>query len=297
MGVVDDATAVLVFLGGHGQFPGDTKRGRYSFDGPGLQTRVQLDPDRLNDAVSLLEDNGYVEVGKYLGSAPFEFGDVELSSRGRVEFERVSAVQAAAEAAPDRVQSHPEPPRDPDTRVARQPMPVGSPYGFQDEDWESVTLGRADKGRLIVVFGHQWESKHFNTEDLRKNVGAMFGAALSGALAKHKGTSVQLDYRPLQGGYGGHLFNEIARDIIGADIAVFDTSDQNSNVMIEMGVALTWGTRVLPIREDSTSKPPSDISGQTWATYRASGSTWLDVEHAKKLQAVAERALKKKGGI
>ena len=52
---------------------------------------------------------------------------------------------------------------------------------------------------------------------------------------------VQLDFQSLAAGYGGHLFNKIARDIIGADIAVFETSNLNPNVMLEMGVALTWG--------------------------------------------------------
>lgn len=56
-----------------------------------------------------------------------------------------------------------------------------------------------------------------------------------------------------------HLFNQIARDIIASDIAVFETSDLNSNVMIEMGVAPTWGTRVHPIRRHDAPPPPSDI--------------------------------------
>jgi len=42
----------------------------------------------------------------------------------------------------------------------------------------------------------------------------------------------------LSAGYGRHLFNEIASDIISADIAVFEASDLNANVMIEIGVAL-----------------------------------------------------------
>jgi hypothetical protein len=51
------------------------------------------------------------------------------------------------------------------------------------------------------------------------------------------------------------------------DIAVFDVSDLNPNVMIEIGVALTWGIRMLLIRENGSPTPPSDISGQTWAKY------------------------------
>jgi hypothetical protein len=105
---------------------------------------------------------------------------------------------------------------------------------------------------------------------------------------------VELDFRILKAGYGSHLFNEIAKDIIGADIAIFDTSDANPNVMLEMGVALTWGRRVLPIREHSTPPPPPDISGQTWTTYSNSGGTWDDPEHHAKLVAMVKRAVEKK---
>lgn len=96
-------------------------------------------------------------------------------------------------------------------------------------------------------------------------------------------------------GYGEHLFNEIARDIISADIAVFETSDLNPNVMLEMGVALTWGIRVLPIKDEGCPRPPSDISGQTWADYRNSAAEFIDSEHHRKLIRMVERAARKKG--
>jgi hypothetical protein len=57
--------------------------------------------------------------------------------------------------------------------------------------------------------------------------------------------------------YGEYLFNEIARDIISADIAVFDTSGLTPNVMLEMGVALTSGTRVPPILTEPALRRPA----------------------------------------
>lgn len=93
---------------------------------------------------------------------------------------------------------------------------------------------------------------------------------------------------------GEHLFNEIARDIISADIAIFDTSDLNPNVMVEMGVALTWGVGVLPIKHQDCPKPPSDISGQTWADYKNSAEAFSDIEHDQKLMRMVERAARKK---
>jgi hypothetical protein len=108
-------------------------------------------------------------------------------------------------------------------------------------------------------------------------------------------TPVKLKFSVLAAGYGEHLFNQIARGIIGSDIAVFETSDLNANVMLEMGVALTWGVRVLPIKAEGKPMPPSDVSGQTWADYRQSGAEFLDPDHLDKIVAMIERALRKKG--
>jgi len=105
---------------------------------------------------------------------------------------------------------------------------------------------------------------------------------------------IEMKFEKLTAGYGEHLFNTITRSIIGSDIAVFEISNQNPNVMIELGVALTWGVRVLPIREKSNPTPPSDISGQTWITYENSGEKILDGEFYKKLEKTRERAISKK---
>jgi hypothetical protein len=105
---------------------------------------------------------------------------------------------------------------------------------------------------------------------------------------------ISLEFKPLAAGYGEHLFNQITRDIIAADIAVFETSDMNPNVMIEMGVALTWGCRVLPIKKVGRSKPPSDISGQTWADYQNDGTGFTNPNHDDDILGMVERAIKKK---
>ena len=55
------------------------------------------------------------------------------------------------------------------------------------------------------------------------------------------------------------------------------------------------GIRVLPIREESTDQPPTDISGHTWACYRDSGSSWEDdPEHFNSVVAMVELAARKK---
>jgi hypothetical protein len=42
-----------------------------------------LDADRLNDAVSLLDDDGLTESNAMMGTDPFDFGDVMITARGR----------------------------------------------------------------------------------------------------------------------------------------------------------------------------------------------------------------------
>ena len=185
----------------------------------------------------------------------------------------------------------------PEAKPTLPPSPAGSPYGFTDEDWEVVSRHKARADRLYVVLGHQFESTTYDAAGLKKNVMAMLDAAvqLYNNERRHGAAPITLKFKVLAAGYGEHLFNQIARDIIGADIAVFETSDLNANVMLEMGVALTWGVRVLPIKLEGKPKPPSDISGQTWADYHSNGDSFIDPDHEEKLVAMIERAVRKKG--
>jgi len=280
--ILDDATKVLLALANYGQGEGDSQKGRYSLEGDEVADATGLSPERINDAVDILDESGYVRTMKVMGTAPYSFHSVELTPRGRVEGERVQSSEDMTTEAPS---SEP--------LVKRSVTPVGSPYGFTDQDWAAVTVDRENADAVIVCFGYQWTSPLYSTSDLEANVEKMFDTAL-GSVNARNGTNAQLLFRKLEGGYGGHLFNEIARHIIGSDIAVFDTSDQNPNVMIELGVALTWGRSVLPMRDQRSPKTPSDISGQTWAEYLNSGATWSDPNHARKLEKLVELAISRK---
>jgi len=251
--------------------------------GPKLQELTELTPAEINDAVTILEESGYVELFRYMGTAPFDFGEIVLRPRGRYEYERMTEKKAVSQTTK--------------TEIFRPPVPVGSPYNFKDEDWEIVAEVKGRPGQLHVVFGFQFESTHYDTENLKQNAEEMFQNAVEAYNKLPDAITVELIFQPLAAGYGEHLFNEIVRDIISADIAVFDTSDFNPNVMLEMGVALTWGVRVLPIQEENCPEPPSDISGQTWAKYRGSGSEFVDSGHKNKLYRMVERAARKKGRI
>ena len=264
-----------------------------------IAEKAKLPPDRVNDAMALLVNAGQAEWNQTFGTAPFDFNSAMITSRGRYEQQRLqAAIEERLRAAPGDVTERPPSA----TQVAqaavdmgiRPPAPVGSPFGFTDQDWETVAARKKDPLRLHTVLGHQFESGHFESGALRQNVEIMLKAAVDQYNAAAQSSPVVLHHRALSAGYGEHLFNEIARDIIGADIAVFETSELNPNVMLEMGVALTWGVRVLPIKLEGRPKPPSDVSGQTWADYRDSAATFVDDEHRQKLVNMIERALHKK---
>jgi hypothetical protein len=174
-------------------------------------------------------------------------------------------------------------------------LPSVQPYGFNEQDWEIVSERKGTPHILYVVLGFQFKSSYYEPDGLKGNVYAMLEAAVAEYNRLPSAIPVSLEFHPLAAGYGEHLFNEIARDIIGSDIAVFDPSDLNPNVMLEIGVALTWGVRVLVIKAEGCPKPPSDISGQTWADYRESASHFVDPDYHRKLVRMVKRAVHRKG--
>jgi len=257
--------------------------------GAELAHATQLTPNEINDAVSVLREAGLVEWLQTLGTGPYDFNSVWITARGRYETERIMNQAVTTTAQGDQATAVQE------VQVARPPAPVGSPFGFTDYDWEIVADRKSRKDKLFVVLGYKFESEHYNSAQLIANVQHMFEAAVAEYNEQNASYQISLDFRALSAGYGEHLFNEIARDIISSDIAVFETSNLTPNVMVELGVALTWGIRVLPIKREGQPTPPSDISGQTWVDYRDSAQTFIDPEHNQKLVRMIERAVRKKG--
>lgn len=254
---------------------------QFEIDGKRIQALTNLTPQEINDAVSILIDATYVEWLQEMGTNPYDFSCAWITPRGKLEHERAKKEfeQSSSTTKP---------------KIYEPLTPVGSPYGFKEEDWETVTEKKSRANVLSVVFGYQFKSDKYDASILKENVGNSFKSAVEKYNSLKNAIPVDLNFRPLAAGYGEHLFNEICRDIISADIAVFDTSDLNPNVMLEMGVALTWGIRVLPIKMKDCPKPPSDISGQTWADYENNGQGFVEPDHAEKMLRMVERSAKKK---
>lgn len=261
--------------------------GRSMVKGEYISEKVNLLPAQINDAITILNESGLVEWRQWLGTSPYIFGEVGITARGRYEHERITSESVKAPVVVNK--------EIPNVTINRPPAPVGSPYGFNDEDWEIVSERKSQQNKLYVVLGYQFESSYYDSTLLQNNLKNDFVNAIERYNDLPGSESVELIFKPLAAGYGEHLFNEISRDIISSDIAVFDTSDLNANVMVEIGVALTWGVRVLPIKKQGCSKPPSDISGHTWADYEDSAKRFIDDEHSDKLLRMVERAIRKKG--
>lgn len=243
-----------------------------------LAERSKLEPQILNDSISYLKDIGAISTDNFLGTHPYTFGIVNVLPRGRYIYNEIIDEQKRT--------------RDENAMPKRQTNPVGSPYGFTEDDWEYVELKRRQANIIYIIFGYQFESRYYDTSRLIQNI----KSKIESINAKINNTSTQkieVVFKSLSAGYGEHLFNSIAREIISADIAIFETSDGNPNVMIELGVALTWGIKVLPIRNKVSMKPPSDISGQTWVEYTESGTEFCDPEFDVKLEVLMNRIIRK----
>jgi hypothetical protein len=254
---------------------------RHHYENTELQDMSQLSPVDLNDAIGYLEDVGAVEVTRALGTGPFEFDSVVVEPRGRFLYDEMRAQEKKRR---EELISPPD----------RSIHPIGSPDGFTEEDWEAVSLQKENDRILYVVLCMQCESRYYDTETLVHNFQAIFQRAIKRYNDKNKNVKIALQFEKLMAGSGEHLFNRIARSIIGSDIAVFETSDLNPDVMLEMGIALTWGVKVLPIRIKGGPRPPSDVSGQTWIEYEDSGEKIIEDEFDRRLAKVIERIIAKK---
>ena len=82
--IKENAGIILTALYEESQKPGQPDE----VTGQRLQELTKLAPDQINDAVAILRDNGYIEWQQFIGTSPFDFGYVEITPRGKVEYER-----------------------------------------------------------------------------------------------------------------------------------------------------------------------------------------------------------------
>lgn len=163
---------------------------------------------------------------------------------------------------------------------------------FDDSALERIAKRRQAESKIFVVFGYQFESKYYDSNELKKNIAARL-SRLQNLFSDLESLDISLEFRPLKGGLGKHLFEDILVDIASADIAIFEVSDLNPNVFLEMGVALSHGVPVIPLKHKDSGKIPSDISGLMWVMYDDNGRILLDENFDYDLQVLVSSAKKR----
>jgi predicted nucleotide-binding protein len=102
MTLVSDASLVFRAVAEFEVQPGDVQRGYRNLTQHGvvatLKERwgVEMAPQRLNEAVDILENNGYIKVSRGSGTTPYKFSGVEITAGGRLQHEKqIEKVRAA----------------------------------------------------------------------------------------------------------------------------------------------------------------------------------------------------------
>lgn len=261
------------------------KSEKEDFGNDELQAQSALSFREISDALEYLDGIGAIKTLRGLSRGNSHVVAAHLLSRGRYLYHEIRT----------KIKEEKRKGYEPIVALPTRPLnPIGSPYGFTEYDWETVALQKENANKLFVVLGLQFNSDFYDTEKLGQNLNSILLKNIEGYNKLHIGNEITLNFERLAAGYGEHLFNDIARSIIGADIAIFESSNLNPNVMIEMGVALTWGVRVLLIRKKGCPKPPSDISGQTWIEYDEDLLTIFDDDFEKRLRKMIERVMANK---
>lgn len=258
---------------------------RSEFSSHWLQLQSGLEPEAIDRAVDYLDDLGAV---KACGPAshPFAFRDVRLQSRGRFLYQAMRAVQQAEPPESEAWRLLPDPP----------PNPVATPYGLTAEDWAVVALRKTDSQTLHVVLALQFVSPYYDMKALIRNIEGRFRRAVQEYNYRHYEAMITVRFEHLLAGLKPDPFNRVARDIVGADLAVFETSDCNPNVMLEMGVALTWGVPVVPLRRAAARPIVLDVSGQGYVLHENSAAHILCEAFDEELVGTIEQAIRMKTG-
>lgn len=265
--------------------------------GKSINELTGFEANDINDAVDYLESIGAIKVLKALRTDPYNFSRIKVTARGKYLFYEIRDELKTSKTKEEKKKDISEKLRNDETLLLpeRPKNPVGSPYGFQEKDWKFVSSRKKDDKNLYVVLGLKYKSEHYNTTKLIKNLETHFKTSLKSSIEKEEIDPAKLQFEKLRAGLGGHVFNKIAKKIIGADIAVFEVSDHAPNVMIELGVALTWGIPVIPLFKNGAPELPSDISGHSWVKYDDNFNIIFDDDFQDNLKEIIRDSLQEKG--
>ena len=70
----------------------DKENSEMWYKGPTVQEYLQIRIQDMNDAVTILYENGFIDRMNWLGTAPYSFGQIRINPRGKYEFEKKDSI-------------------------------------------------------------------------------------------------------------------------------------------------------------------------------------------------------------
>lgn len=130
-----------------------------------------------------------------------------------------------------------------------------------------VKGGERMRRAMEVFAGYQFDSDYFNRSELDDAIAWACDTAATDISRKQE---VDLKYTPVDVTPGNVLLRELKSLISASSICIFEASDLNSNVFIELGLALAFEKPIVVLVNSSALRKirlPSDISGIVYCEY------------------------------
>ncbi len=157
---------------------------------------------------------------------------------------------------------------------------------------KSIERAKADK-HIRIVHGYDWNTHSDNTALIQDE-------AMKVIKELEQEFALKFSFRSL-GAKDGSIYCDICRQIQSADVAIFDISTYNLNVIFELGLAIGVGTFVFILKSKHYQRQSgvlSDLNGiLEYRFSRRSGRIKFDTDFKRslknKLRVAAKRRLNK----
>ncbi len=153
------------------------------------------------------------------------------------------------------------------------------------------TIERRRRDNLVrIVYAYDWNTQSDNTA-------LIYDEVMSVVRDLKQEFPVRFSFRPL-GAKDGSIYCDICRQIKSADVALFDLSTYNLNVIIELGLAIGVGTYVFLLRSahyQQRQRALSDLNGiLEYRFSRRSGRLTFQADFQRSLRSKLRLAAKRR---
>jgi hypothetical protein len=150
-------------------------------------------------------------------------------------------------------------------------------------------MERRNDPSLRIVFGYQFSSDFYDTALLVSNLEAALARAareLNETREQAGEVPITYHFKTLSASRSGSLFCDICMDIQSSDIAFFEVSNRNPNVMLEYGLAIGSNTILIPLRDEQSQVLPTHLQGIRWYSYRDNGMSLTEAPFVSSLRVI-----------